>query len=1400
MIRFLFSLNFNSTPLKQGLKPKPTYKIALLIFLAVQSLVTHSQTVIPTKGVEFWIAFPESPPGVGSGYSTRRCDVFITSETSTSGVISIPLQGWSQNFSVTANQTTTITLPLNMVEHVAFETVDNKAVEVTTQDTVSVFAIAFRDFSSDATVVYPKQSLGTEYRISSYKGILLSGATDANSFLMIVATEDNTQISITPSVNTKGGKPAGVPFIINLNAGESYQVYGANYQQDLTGTVIEATDSSGSCRTFAVFSGTTCVNIPTGCTACDVLYDQAISVNNWGSTYYSVPFSFATSYTIRMLADQNNTIYSINGAAPDTLNTGQFNEINYISGTQCITANKPMCVIQYMQGQSCSQQGDPAMMYLNAQEQKMDHVTFSTITSTVINQHNVNVIMNSSQIGQLKLDGNPVPASSFTPLSGCSNISYADLSLSQGSHTLEADSGFTAYAYGTGGYESYAYSVGSFSKSKPVPVDSIVCSSDTMHLGTTQLIYNPWWSSGSRPFDTLGTGQVLTLTPPINPDIYILHGNEYISGCETAFYFDVEIPDPPTYQLSSSRSIVCKDEQVQLNANIIPASSIFQFSWSPTAGLNNPNIADPILTATVSGWYYVTISSPNGCAPTVVDSIYIDVLNLPLPVVNGGINQQVCAGTTAVLSVSGGVSYLWSPGGETTSSITVTPSATTDYVVSVTDTNGCSNKDTVTISLFPPLNTDLGPDQTICTGETIQLNTSGGNSYAWSPNGETSSGIIVSPGVSTVYSVFVSDSFGCTDADTIAIAVLPIPFVDAGPDQEYCASQPVTLTSTPAASYLWQPGNGTTQTIQVTPFSTTDYILRVTDSNGCQNFDTVHVAVRPLVTGTSNSQTVCEGTMVTLTDSGGVSYSWTPGANTDSSIIVSPAVTTNYIVHIVQANGCQVSDTMLVNVNPLPVANAGNDVTICLGDSTILTASGGIAYSWLVHGSPNSSVIVSPLNTQDYVVQVTDMHGCQNRDTVTVFVNPLPPADAGPDVSICPGNSTMLVGSGGMFYLWNPGGATSASISVSPASPTDYVVEVTGSNGCKKNDTARVELYPVPVAGFILPGPVCMDDNLDFINQGFVSTGWVAQNFWHFGDGNASMDEHPSHAYGNPGFYDVRLISTSNQGCVDSVEQTVYVNEKPVANFTTPSMCAKVEGEFHDLSTINNGSIDSWEWEFGDGQTSNLQDPIHAYELDGNYDVTLSVISDSGCLGSLTRPSSAKIYPLPVAGFETSAEKVSILEPSIVFYDASVDGFLWHWDFGDNEGSSDLQSPAYTYSDTGAFNVRLVVMNNRGCLDTTYGRIYVESFFSVYFPNAFTPNGDSRNDEFKAYGDGILEIEMFIFNRWGEQVYHSKGLTATWNGTTKNQACGEGVYTYLARVVNYKRIRYEYTGSVTLIR
>ncbi len=1387
-------------------RPGSTIRGRALFVSVLIGFICHSsafsQGVIPTKGKDFWIGFPYSPGALGSNPGSKRCDVFITSEVNTSGVLSIPQQGWTTNFTVVANQTTTITIPVNIVEHNTSEVVENKGVEITSLDTVSVFAISFMQYTADGTVVYPKQSLGIEYRISSYKGISSGITPGINSELLIVATEDATQISITPTSPTWGGRPANVPFTINLNAGQSYQVLASNYNDDLTGTTIESTGSSGSCRPFAVFSGSTCVNIPTGCTACDILYDQAIPVPNWGKTYFAVPFSFATGYTIRILADQNNTTYTINGGAPGNLNAGQFIEVNNITGPQCITASNPVCVIQYMQGVSCASAGDPAMMYLNAQEQKIDKVTFSTVTSTVITQHVVNVIMNSAHIAQLTLDGSHVSSASFTTMPFCNNISYARLVLSQGSHTLAADSGFTAYAYGTGQAESYAYSVGSYSKQQPIPVDSILCTNDTLHIGTTNILNNPWWSTITNPNDTIAIGPVLTLTPPINPDIYLEHGSEFLSGCDKTYYFNIEIPDPPQTFVTASAHITCQNQTIQFNAGTIPSSSIYQYSWSPVTGLNNPTIANPVLTATSSMWYYVSVTSPGNCAPVVRDSIFIDVLSIPLPNVNGGGNQSVCPGTSAILSATGGITYSWSPGGATSNSISVSPSTTTDYIVFVTDSNGCSNSDTVSVNVFPSPNANAGANQSICYGNPASLSVTGGVSFIWNPGGSTNRNITVSPDTTTDYTVEITDANSCVINDTVTVTVNPVPVADAGTDQIICSATPITLTASGGISYLWTPGNATTSSIQVSPPSTTNYVVRVSDANNCVDYDTVLVTVFPSVSGTTTSQTMCIGETILLSDSGGISYLWNPGGSTNSSISVSPAASLDYTVKIITTNGCEIYDTVHVNVNSLPSAYAGNDAAVCLGDSASLSASGGTSYLWIFNMNPNPSIVITPDASREYIVMVKDNNGCVNYDSVYITVNPLPVADAGDDVIICPGTVASLNASGGQTYLWSPGGETNSAIQVSPALPTNYSVEVTDLNNCKNQDTVLVDLFPLPVPAMSVSSPACVNNQLIFSNLSLISAGTILQNDWNFGDGNSSAVQHASHAYNLAGNYHVRLVTTSDQGCVDSTGLLLTINQNPAVSFTTQSGCALQLMQFTDLSNALSGNINQWHWDFGDGESDVVQHPLHAYSADGTYDVRLIVSTDSGCTASRMNHAAVKIYPLPIAGFTAHPDIVNIIDPEIEFLDASSGGLNWNWNFGDGKGVSDLVNPSYKFSDTGTFNVRLILENTYGCFDTTFGSIYVEPFFAIYFPNAFTPNGDNKNDFFSPYGEGILELELFIYDRWGKEVFTSHSMSDVWDGGSKNGAenYSEGVYVYRANVTDYKRGKHEFTGSVTLVR
>jgi subtilisin-like proprotein convertase family protein len=259
---------------------------------------------------------------------------------------------------------------------------------------------------------------------------------------------------------------------------------------------------------------------------------------------------------------------------------------------------------------------------------------------------------------------------------------------------------------------------------------------------------------------------------------------------------------------------------------------------------------------------------------------------------------------------------------------------------------------------------DLGPDITICPGQTVTLTPTVNptpDTYAWS-TGASSSTIMVNPVVTTSYNVTVTDN-GCVDADTITVIVNPNAVTaNAGPDVAICQGGSTTLTGsggTSNATYQWSSGQSG-QNISVSPTGTTTYTLTVTDS-GCTSTDQVIVSVTLTpVADAGLPVTICEGESITLSASGGTQnnqYTWSTGQN-GPNITVSPTSTTTYTV-TVNINGCMDSDDVEVTVEPSPDVDAGLPVSICAGEDVTLTATGsGGTYQWS-NGASGDEIIVS---------------------------------------------------------------------------------------------------------------------------------------------------------------------------------------------------------------------------------------------------------------------------------------------------------------------------------------------------------------------------------------------------------------------------------------------------------
>ena len=374
-------------------------------------------------------------------------------------------------------------------------------------------------------------------------------------------------------------------------------------------------------------------------------------------------------------------------------------------------------------------------------------------------------------------------------------------------------------------------------------------------------------------------------------------------------------------------------------------------------------------------------------------------------------NSSVCEGTLQTYSVStvaGAASYIWTlpsgwSGSSTTNSINATVSAAGGNIkVKAVNSCGTSDTSTMTITVITALVGDAGPDTSICTGGAVTLNASGGSDYSWNPPTGLSCtscpNPVANPTATTDYTVTVSSGSCISDSDTIQVTVNPLPTANAGANVTICSGDSVQLNASGGISYSWIPNIGLSDPNIANPIAnpntTTTYIVNVTDVNDCMNKDSVVVnTINTLVADAGADTSICEGDAVALNASGGSSYSWSPSAGLSCTNcpnpIASPSVTTNYEV-IISSGTCPAdSDTVLVTVNS-PNADAGPDVTICSGNSTTLNASGGISYSWSPTTGLSDPDIADPeaypTTTTAYVVDVSDAQGCVATATVTVTV------------------------------------------------------------------------------------------------------------------------------------------------------------------------------------------------------------------------------------------------------------------------------------------------------------------------------------------------------------------------------------------------------------------------------
>lgn len=522
------------------------------------------------------------------------------------------------------------------------------------------------------------------------------------------------------------------------------------------------------------------------------------------------------------------------------------------------------------------------------------------------------------------------------------------------------------------------------------------------------------------------------------------------------------------------------------------ATGAASYTW--TGGITNAVAFTPTASGSPQVNTY-TVSGSNACNSSTNSSVVSLTINPNPTIIAVSSSPSVCTGSSISLTGSGATSsYTWSAGA--TNGGTFVPAATNTYVVWGSNSLGCTSSATtvVTVVVTPTIPPNAS-SSFICIGGSATLSALGASAYSWQPVNANTSSIVVSPSSSTTYTITKANG-ACSDTKTISIIVYSLPTVTAvSSSPTICAGYITTLnaTSAGAVSYSWMPGPISGSQVVVNPFLNTVYTVSAFNGT-CSGVATVTLVTVPLPTVTSNASStyVCSGESVTLTATGGLTYSWSPNAGTGATVVVTPTAPIQYSVAGSNAAGCLGGSPISIIVNSAPsVTVSASAPAICNGDAVILSAGGANTYTWDVPAN-TSSVSVSPSITTVYSVTGTGSNSCTATKTIQVDVITPTVSITGPN-AICSGQSATLIANGASSYTWSAFNNASVNI-VTPTVTTAYTLSTLTNSlniSCGFAASVQVVVNPLPVISAVATRTsVCKDEAFTLTASGASTYTW----------------------------------------------------------------------------------------------------------------------------------------------------------------------------------------------------------------------------------------------------------------------------------------------------------------------
>jgi len=1364
-----------------------TFRILSTILFLFSSFSLMGQN-LSNKGKEFWVGYGHHQ-FFETGTNSQEMVLYLSAEQAATVNVSINGTAYSQTYSIPANTViATPAMPKTLPNDCRLftgapgftgansEGVSTRGIRIISDVPIVAYAHIYGSASSGSTMLMPVETWGY-----SYVSLNSQQRYNANCFswMYVVAKENNTTIEINPSVPTRGGKPAGVPFQVTLQKGQIYQLLGANLSgnqgYDLTGTTVKSiANSSGQCFPIGVFSGSSRTYITcsgTGGNGGDNLIQQVFPYQAWGKRYLTAPTSNGTTaaslmtnlYRVVVKDPLNTTVYR-NGVQL----TGLINNLYYefSSGTaDYIEADKPIMVAQYMPSNGgcpnvSTSTGDPDFMYISPIEQAINRTGFYRNTRESITINYLTLIIPDGGISSLTIDGTPV-----SNITDGSLYNYAHSNMpgyrvvvkrwpaAQAQCIVKSDQPFTAVTYGLGSVESYGYNAGTLinnlnvignvlnvsDTSSTVVSHPYTCKNSPVNLSLS-IAYKPTrmvWALSQVP--TISPNTDITIDNPVPVDSFQQNGTWYYKfELPGTFTFNTvgvfEIPVRNTYSEIEN----CNNtEEVKFSIEVKP-SPMADFSFTHT-----------------------------GC---VRDSIY---LTSP---VNSGNGYTIAR-------------WLWTyPGSNNAEgsphTALLTDFGAQDIALRVISVEGCVGDTVKSVSTFAPPVTDFTTTPaSVCEGSTVSFN-------------QTSS---------------------------------------------YGGSAPVNGWYWNFGSGDVQASNGNAQTITFNTPGTYTIRHAVKVSNTCVS-DTVEkvitVFAKPVISYTYPAGCLPVDGNVQFTntssvpDGQSISYTWNFGdnnatpSNPNTSTEISPShiyALGNYTIRLTAttANGCVKDSVKNISFNVAPKLQFNALTSTCITATPL-----SIAQASVTNGVPGTGIYKGPgVTTAGQFTPATagegthtiwyvfsSSGGCTDSVSQTIKVFPKPVADFIATPEICLNEQATIqdqstISSGTITaWTWDMGdgniipATTGAAFEKAYTNWNNYNVKltVTSDSGCiSEAVTKPIKVTPVPKASFVLPAGVCMPSgSAAFTNQSAIADNAQLSYQWNFGDGlGSSTSRNPTYVYSASGSYTISLTVTSPEGCAHDTSMVLSAfYDQPVAQFTVSpdTLCQGTDNVFDNTSYAPNGTINSWTWTFGDGTTQTTENPVKKYNQAGNYTVTLVVKNTAGCT-SEPFSQDVLVYLQPVIDAGPSfvvAEGTTItLNPTV--NSSNVD-FTW--------------TPSAGFSDPNTLRPSIVATQNQTYTLTATGdgnctatdTLTVKILRPVNIPNSFSPNGDGINDTWNIPNLGDYPgSSVEVYNRYGQVVFQSSGYGTPWNGNYKGSPLPFGTYYY---IITLKNGFAPLTGSVTIVR